>query len=235
MTDVLDAKTERKLDTKKIRRDLANRVLGKNKTIWQTEYGDDDKRGVYLARSIISDINHMAVSAWFYWQPIEPWTEWGFFQTFYASNADEYSSPVSKDKIGTIYGINNKAWAMAHFSRFIRPGATIYTQDSDHAVLAKNQGSDAYTVVIYKDESLSYLEVVLPETATESTLNLRISSQSRVSNLHWEKGVILNTDNLWQPLEDREVDFSLVDGKLQIDLSKADGKHLYSIELAPSR
>lgn len=107
------------------------RTLG-DKRVWMTEYGDGDGSGLFLAQSIVADINQLGVSGWMYWQPLEPYSAWGLINGQYSAPADE-TSPTR----GQPWWIHtSKYHTFAQFTRFLRPGYQIIGSNDSRSVVA---------------------------------------------------------------------------------------------------
>ena len=226
LTDVL---SDEGIDTINVRQQLSATVEKKNKPIWQTEYGDEDGSGIYLARSIIADINYLKASAWFYWQPVEPWTNWGFFNVYY--EGAKYDDPKVQRR--SIYNINRKHWVMAHFSRYIKRGDSIFTQDSEEAVLTRSkEDKSQYTLVVYqKPGAEKTLELLIPEV-TSDTIEIELDeTTSRVSQLSKETPHPEN--KMWQTLDKVNkqkptLEFSQP-GRLRVNLPAGNVDQIFSL------
>ena len=228
LTDVL---SDEEIDTIDVRQQLSEKVGKKDKSIWQTEYGDDDGSGIYLARSIIADINYLKASAWFYWQPVEPWTNWGFFNVYY--EGANYGDPKASSR--SIYNINRKHWVMAHFSRYIKRGDSIFTQDSEEAVLTRSktrskEDKSQYTLVVYQNPGAEKtLELLIPEV-TSGTIKLD-ETISRVSQLIKEAPQPQN--QMWQTLDKVNIQIPTLEfsqsGSLRVNLPAGKVDQIFSL------
>ncbi|MFJ6433388.1 RICIN domain-containing protein [Streptomyces sp. NPDC091416] len=99
-----------------------------------------------LAQHINDDIRELEPSAWVLWQAVEDHenmtpghenSNWGLIQTdFTPENAA--TEPLRKNK---------KYWAMANYSRFVRPGARIVDTDDPQTLAAVRPGGDGVVVV----------------------------------------------------------------------------------------
>ncbi|KAL3673561.1 hypothetical protein V7S43_001266 [Phytophthora oleae] len=91
------------------------------KKFWDSEYGEKDATGLSLAQAVANNINEMGVSAFVYWQPFDG-GGWGLIN----------SAPGNM----TIDTPNPKYYALAQYSRHIRPGMTILSTDDLNTVMA---------------------------------------------------------------------------------------------------
>ncbi|GMF10381.1 unnamed protein product [Phytophthora lilii] len=96
------------------------------KKFWDSEYGENDATGLSLAEAVAININQMGVSAFVYWQPFDG-GGWGLI-----------NSAPGNMTIGTA---NPKYYALAQYSRHIRPGMTILSTDDKNTVMAYNTTS----------------------------------------------------------------------------------------------
>src|SRR5699024_6229159 len=84
----------------------------------------------------IKDLRRLQPASWVYWQAVEDEgakNNWGFIH--------------SEFKAGESYEITKQYYAMAHFSKFIRPGSYIILTDSDCSVAAYDKEQKRLTVV----------------------------------------------------------------------------------------
>ncbi|OWZ24856.1 hypothetical protein PHMEG_00037 [Phytophthora megakarya] len=91
------------------------------KKFWDSEYGEKDATGLSLAQAVANNINEMGVSAFVYWQPFDG-GGWGLIN----------SAPGNM----TIDAPNPKYYALAQYSRHIRPGMAILSTDDLNTVMA---------------------------------------------------------------------------------------------------
>src|SRR5690625_3151587 len=115
------------------------------KTLWMSEFGaggteehnhQDMTSAMELADRIIKDLRRLQPAAWVYWQAVEDEgakNNWGFIHSDF--------------KAGESYEITKQYYAMAHFSKFIRPGSHIILTDSDRSVAAYDKEQKRLTVV----------------------------------------------------------------------------------------
>ncbi|CAM5431956.1 hypothetical protein GCM10010329_53130 [Streptomyces spiroverticillatus] len=133
-------------------RDIAK---GEAKRLWMSEVDlggsvpqsfTDMSPALDLTRRINDDIRELEPSAWVLWQAVEDYenmtpgrenSNWGLIQTdFTPENAA--TEPLRKNK---------KYWAMANYSRFVRPGArVINTDDTDTLAALCPSGQGAVVV-----------------------------------------------------------------------------------------
>ncbi|KAJ3130786.1 hypothetical protein HK101_004943 [Irineochytrium annulatum] len=112
---------------------------GAPRRVWMSEYGDNDARGLKLARTILEDLNHLRPSAWVYWQAVESaGSSWGLLNGDFW---DERWADVDEGR-ARVTEVNGKYFVMAHFSRFIRPGARLIESKHPGVVAAYDSGPD---------------------------------------------------------------------------------------------
>eukprot|EP00270_Netrium_digitus_P014119 TRINITY_DN4763_c0_g2_i1.p1 TRINITY_DN4763_c0_g2~~TRINITY_DN4763_c0_g2_i1.p1 ORF type:complete len:277 (-),score=50.82 TRINITY_DN4763_c0_g2_i1:175-945(-) len=159
---------------------LAKR-LGKG--IWQSEagplgmHGDDELQiALQMATNICSDINQLHVSAWCYWQALEPsGTWWGLLQAAGGS--------FSYDRAFT-FRIMKQFYIIQHFSRWIRPQCNILKIGPEHmedCVVAAWSALTAHLVIVITNTHPSKaLEVSFPlvqrfkiKTSSAETLGVK--------------------------------------------------------------
>ncbi|MBT2442680.1 RICIN domain-containing protein [Streptomyces sp. ISL-36] len=99
-----------------------------------------------LTRRINDDIRELEPRAWVLWQAVEDYenmtperenSNWGLIQTDFTP-ADAATEPIRKNK---------KYWAMAQYSRFVRPGARVINTDDPHTLAALRPGGQGAVVV----------------------------------------------------------------------------------------
>jgi galactan endo-1,6-beta-galactosidase len=98
-----------------------------SKELWCTEYGDNDGSGQALCTTITTDINYLRPTVWCYWQPIEPYSSWGFLNANYDTGATTW--------------VYTKYYLFATFTRYIRPGMLIQRSSDHNTVFAYDNGS----------------------------------------------------------------------------------------------
>ena len=100
---------------------------------------------IEFAQHINGDIRELEPSAWVMWQAVEDYenmtpahenSNWGLIQTD-LTPADPAVEPLRKNK---------KYWAMANYSRFIRPGARVIDTDSEGTLAALRPNGGAVVV-----------------------------------------------------------------------------------------
>ncbi|MFD9379153.1 glycoside hydrolase [Streptomyces sp. NPDC059999] len=99
-----------------------------------------------LAGRITDDVTELEPRAWVLWQAVEDYenmspahenSNWGLIQTDFTP-ADAAREPLRKNK---------KYWAMAQYSRFIRPGARVIATDDTDTLAAIRPGGQGAVVV----------------------------------------------------------------------------------------
>jgi hypothetical protein len=101
-------------------RSSASRLPGLGHPVWMSEYGNggaDVGGGIAVARKVAQDLQYMRARAWVYWQAVDQGDEgnkagWGLLSAGSWPNP----GPVTP---------SHRYYALAQYTRFIRPGATI--------------------------------------------------------------------------------------------------------------
>uniref|UniRef100_A0AAU2VZM3 RICIN domain-containing protein n=1 Tax=Streptomyces sp. NBC_00008 TaxID=2903610 RepID=A0AAU2VZM3_9ACTN len=144
-----------------------------------------------LARRINDDVRELEPRAWVLWQAVEDYenmtpahenSNWGLIQTDFTPE-DAATEPLRKNK---------KYWAMANYSRFVRPGARIMNTDDPQTLAAVRP--DGGVVVVHTNTTDEEREVTLDldgfETAadgpverwtTDATKDLRRDADAAVA------------------------------------------------------
>ncbi|MHC3816841.1 glycoside hydrolase [Streptomyces sp. DT9] len=144
-----------------------------------------------LARRINDDVRELEPRAWVLWQAVEDYenmtpahenSNWGLIQTDFTPD-DAATEPLRKNK---------KYWAMANYSRFVRPGARIMNTDDPQTLAAVRP--DGGVVVVHTNTTDEEREVTLDldgfETAadgpverwtTDATKDLRRDTDAAVA------------------------------------------------------
>ncbi|WP_328697722.1 glycoside hydrolase [Streptomyces sp. NBC_00342] len=111
-----------------------------------------------LARRINDDVRELEPRAWVLWQAVEDYenmtpahenSNWGLIQTDFTPD-DAATEPLRKNK---------KYWAMANYSRFVRPGARIMNTDDPQTLAAVRP--DGGVVVVHTNTTDEEREVTL--------------------------------------------------------------------------
>lgn len=149
--DVIDQLNVHSYDTtgKTAIRDIAH-VSGKR--LWMSEVDlsppnvrqdyADMRPAIALGEQIVSDINRLQPVAWVLWQAVEnesrdaaTSSNWGLIKMDYRETVDPRIN------------ITTKYWAMANFSRFIRPGDRFVPVDDTDTLVALKPGGKGFVVV----------------------------------------------------------------------------------------
>ncbi|WP_435164180.1 glycoside hydrolase family 30 protein [Paenibacillus glycanilyticus] len=123
----------------------------KGKKLWMSEYGTggtgphdhgDMTSVMELAERIITDLRLLQPAAWVYWQAVEDESarnNWGFIHTDFRQGNGQYE-------------MTKQYYAMAQFSRFIRPGSRILWLDDRDSIAAYDEARKQLTVVAHNRE-----------------------------------------------------------------------------------
>lgn len=121
------------------------------KKLWMSEYGtggsephnhQDMSSVLELAERITYDLRMLQPAAWIYWQAIEDESannNWGFIHSEFSEEAN--------------YELTKQYYAMANFSRFIRPDSRIIPTNDGRTVAAYNEVTQQLTLVIRNEQS----------------------------------------------------------------------------------
>jgi O-glycosyl hydrolase len=119
---------------------LKSEASSQHKTLWVSEYGDNDASGMKMARRIHDDITIMGLRAWVYWQVVDSASGWGLlFNSLLATTNPSYTPN---------YTINEKFYVMGQFSEFIRPGFTIISVNDTNTLAAYNPTNSTLVLVM---------------------------------------------------------------------------------------
>ena len=121
------------------------------KTLWMSEFGaggseehnhQDMTSVMELAEKITFDLRILQPSAWVYWQAVEDESaqnNWGFIHSDFMSEES--------------YELTKQYYAMANFSKFIRPGSRIILPDNARSVAAYDEEERQLTIVMTNDSN----------------------------------------------------------------------------------
>ncbi|WP_181438702.1 RICIN domain-containing protein [Paenibacillus sambharensis] len=113
------------------------------KRIWNSEHGDGEASGMTMSRNILWDIKYMKNSAWVYWQAVEPSGGWGMIET----DLNNAGADLGQ------YTIKKKYYAMAQWSKFIRPGYKIIDIGDGNSIAAYDSAGSKLVIVTINDSS----------------------------------------------------------------------------------
>eukprot|EP00928_Gymnodinium_smaydae_P027983 TRINITY_DN21470_c2_g1_i1.p1 TRINITY_DN21470_c2_g1~~TRINITY_DN21470_c2_g1_i1.p1 ORF type:complete len:557 (+),score=110.71 TRINITY_DN21470_c2_g1_i1:93-1763(+) len=116
-------------------REALRKAVGPEKTIWQSEFGENDGTGLWMASCLISDMKFLRNSGWCYWQLVDEVPGWGLIQG------------TTRAKNPTIVKVETKFLVLAHYSRHIRPGMTILDVCNPGTVAAYDAGRRRLVIV----------------------------------------------------------------------------------------
>ncbi|MFE2523230.1 glycoside hydrolase [Streptomyces sp. NPDC059382] len=172
----------------------------------------DMRPALDLADRITDDLTQLEPRAWVLWQAVEDYenmspahenSNWGLIQTDFTP-ADAAREPLRKNK---------KYWAMAQYSRFIRPGARVITTDDTDTLAAIRPGGQG-AVVVHTNATGS------PRTVTLDLSGFRTVSPSPVQryttdatrNVHREADVSAEGRHLTVTLDPGSVTTLVIPG-----------------------
>ncbi len=108
-----------------------------SKTVWVTEYGNNDALGRGLADQIVGDLFYLKPRAWIYWQAVEPGA-WGLVTANFPSTSTGSGRAQPT-------GINQKYYVFAQFTRFLHNGYTVYGTSDQYTVCGYDAASKLLT------------------------------------------------------------------------------------------
>jgi O-glycosyl hydrolase len=127
---------------------LASKVSAIGKSLWVSEYGDNDGTGLTMAQRIHDDITGMGVRAWCYWQVVDSAGGWGFLYNPLNTN--------SSGGVTTNYTINEKFYTMGQFSEFVRPGCQIISVNDSNTLAAYTASNSTLVLVAVNTNTNSF-------------------------------------------------------------------------------
>ncbi|MBN1310243.1 MAG: discoidin domain-containing protein [Anaerolineae bacterium] len=127
------------------------------KRLWMSEVdgttGSHDHNAIapslWLAARVTEDINYLKPAAWVFWQVIEDEAN--------QVSANKNWGLIHADMAGTSqsYVVTKKYYAMANYTRFIRPGYQIIAPGTSNTVTAYSPSAGRLVIVVYNDSSSS--------------------------------------------------------------------------------
>ncbi len=136
--------------------ELRKFAVEKDKRLWMSEYGtggteshnhNDMTSVMELAERIIFDLHMLRPAAWVYWQAVEDEgakNNWGFIHSDFRGKES--------------YELTKQYYAMANFSRFIRPGSSIIHTNHGRSIAAYDQKKKQLTIVVRNEYSQQEFE-----------------------------------------------------------------------------
>lgn len=106
------------------------------KPLWNSEYGDGDWSGLNMARNLHRDVAELRPTSWSYWQPLDG-GGWGLI-----------SADMPR---GRLRRVNPKWQVLAHYSRHIRPGATVLTTGEEAVIASFDEKQGRLAIVCLND------------------------------------------------------------------------------------
>ncbi|KAL3473033.1 glycoside hydrolase superfamily [Aspergillus californicus] len=116
------------------------------KKLWNSEYGENDATGERLVTNLLLDFRWLHPTAWVYWQAIDG-GGWGLID---GSNDDL-----------TLGAVSQKYYALAQFSRHIRPGMRILDGGSNYTVAAYDEAARKLVIVAANWGAAQYINFEL--------------------------------------------------------------------------
>ncbi|KOU17378.1 hypothetical protein ADK52_31775 [Streptomyces sp. WM6372] len=208
-------------------RDIAK---GAHKPLWMSEVDlggtvpqsfTDMSPALDLAERITDDLTQLEPRAWVLWQAVEDYenmtpahedSNWGLIQTdFTPVDADD--EPLRKNK---------KYWAMAQYTRFIRPGSRVIGTDDDHTLAAVRPGGQG-AVVVHTNPTGSARTITLDLTGFRNVSPAPVEryTTDATRNVHREADVSTTGKRLTVTLAPRSVTTLVVPGASDVDPERA--------------
>ena len=156
-----------------------------DKTLWMTEFGDNEGGGLTLAQTIIEDINFVRPTAWIYWQPLEPHSAWGLVNGKY--NDDKWGVGALNEESGQPTWVYTKYYTFAQFTRFLRPGFQIIGSSDDNSIVAYDKAKRQLTFITLNYANAQTIEYDL-SNLKKVGLSGQITATTRVSATDKERG-----------------------------------------------
>ena len=126
---------------------LKTEAASAGKSLWVSEYGDDDGTGMTLARRIHDDITVMGAKAWVNWTAVAS-INWGLVINPMRASTDP--------NFTTSYTLNEKFYVMGQFSEFVRPGFNIISVNDTNTLAAWNSSNATLALVIVNNSTSSF-------------------------------------------------------------------------------
>ena len=102
------------------------------KSLWNSEYGENNATGINLVSSLMLDLRRLHPTAWVYWQVLDS-GGWGLID--------------ANNDAATLGAVSQKYYAVAQFTRHIRQGMTILDGGSDSVVAAYDSKNSKLIIV----------------------------------------------------------------------------------------
>ncbi|WP_328787004.1 glycoside hydrolase [Streptomyces sp. NBC_00273] len=208
-------------------RDIAK---GAHKPLWMSEVDlggtvpqsfTDMSPALDLAERITDDLTQLEPRAWVLWQAVEDYenmtpahedSNWGLIQTDFTPG-DAAKEPLRKNK---------KYWAMAQYSRFIRPGSRVIGTDDDHTLAAVRPGGQG-AVVVHTNPMGSARTIALDLTGFRdvSAAPVQRYTTDATRNVHREADVAVTGKRVTVTLAPHSVTTLVVPGASGVDPEQA--------------
>ncbi|KAH8895313.1 glycoside hydrolase [Thozetella sp. PMI_491] len=130
---------------------LQSLAAGAGKKLWNSEYGESDATGTRLVSNLVLDFRWLKPTAWVYWQVLDG-GGWGLID-------------ADNDAL-TVGSANQKYFALAQYTRHIRPGMVILDGGGDYTVAAYDASSKKLVIVAVNWGDNQYINFDLSKFTT---------------------------------------------------------------------
>lgn len=157
---------------------LHNLIALDGLNIWMSEYGTNNSDatgnsdGMSLAQTILEDLSYLKPTAWCYWQPVgHANSKWALVKANFGEVPKVGKIPEMQ---ATGFPLPNY-FILAHFSRFIRPGAFMMDCTEPWAVAFTSTGS--LVVVLLNNDHQRTMKLKLPKTFKDFKVKTAVITQ----------------------------------------------------------
>ncbi|WP_366294109.1 glycoside hydrolase [Paenibacillus sp. AN1007] len=180
------------------------------KKLWMSEYGTggsephhhEDMTSVQeLAERIMFDLKIMQPSAWVYWQAVEDEgarNNWGFIHANF--NGDEQ------------YEMTKQYYAMAQFTKYIRPGAVIIPTDEGSTLAAYDAKAQRLVLVIRNERSAESKAFDLNGWDYAQTTSAQVYQTSPDHNMQKLEDIPVYANGIEVPIADNSITTVVLEG-----------------------
>jgi hypothetical protein len=116
------------------------------KAVWMSEYGDGDRSGMALARTILADLRDLRARAWVYWQAVDAYG-WGLIEH---PAFDNRKKPPTAEEIPR-YSASAKFHVMRQFTKHLRPGCRIVSSSEPGTIAGMDPRTRTLSLIALND------------------------------------------------------------------------------------